>query len=206
MLEIIPPGALRLGVTKDWRVPKDPTTKLDTNSEEWRALRQKVLERDNFKCRYCEFRARNYQIVHHLNGVPDDHGMENLITTCQACNALVHCGFAGAKGWLQLIRTTVSQAALVAMCRDEARQRAYGILKEASPMTMLELAGYERIAILGSQAVVVNDTKGGWMAFQAVSKYAEILMVGSNAVPDWGKDLKALFTPKFDRWQLEFEF
>lgn len=186
MAKIVQPGNLRLGVTNDWRSKRADQTKLDTNSKEWRDLRQKVLDRDNYKCQYCGFRARNYQIVHHLSGVPDDHRMENLTTTCAACNCIVHCGFASAKGWITLIKTPMSQEAIVTMCREAARQAAYG-LKETSPTAMLELAGYAKPRLL-------------------LSSYANALLETDNAVPVGCEDLKGLFTSKFDRWQLEFEF
>jgi hypothetical protein len=204
MPEIVQPGALRLGVTNDWRSKRTDQTKLDTNSPEWRALRQKVLDRDNYKCQYCGFRARAYQIVHHLDGTPDNHAMENLTTTCQACNCIVHCGFASAKGWLTLIKTTMSQAAIVMMCRDVARQAVYG-LKEGSAMAMLELAGYERVMVVGNQ-VHPFALRHEWEGQRSVATYANFLLTTDNAMPEWGKDLKGLFTAKFDRWQTEFEF
>lgn len=204
MPEAVLPGALRLGVTNDWRTKRPDQAKLDTNSPEWRELRQKVLDRDNYKCQYCGFRARAYQIVHHLNGVPDDHRMENLTTTCQACNCIVHCGFASAKGWLTLIKTPMSQTAIVTMCRDAARQATYG-LRDVAPMAMLELAGHEEVAILNGQ-VLSKPKLGGWLVERSLASYANVLLDSGNVAPDWGKDLKGLFRAKFDRWQIEFEF
>lgn len=206
MAEIVQPGNLRLGVTNDWRSKREDKTKLDTNSPEWRALREKVLIRDNYKCQYCGFRARAYQIVHHLDGTPDNHDMSNLTTTCQACNCIVHCGFASIKGWLTLIRTPMSQASIVTMCRDAQRQSVYG-LKDVSPTAMLELAGYERIVVMNGHPIPLEGRgRHQWLGSRSVASYADFLTTTDNVVPEWAKDLKGLFQPSFDRWQLEFEF
>ena len=35
--------------------------------DEWKALRQRILARDNFTCAYCGYRSDKYQIVDHID-------------------------------------------------------------------------------------------------------------------------------------------
>lgn len=51
-----------------------------------RQIRQKILLRDDFTCRYCGFKAEKYQIVHHIDGNPADNRESNLQTVCPMCN------------------------------------------------------------------------------------------------------------------------
>lgn len=59
------------------------------NQPEWRKLRWKILLRDDFTCQYCGFKAEKYQIVHHIDGNPDNNREDNLETICPMCN-LIH--------------------------------------------------------------------------------------------------------------------
>jgi len=72
-----------------WRTAKD-AEKLD--HEEWKGLRQKILQRDNYTCRYCGFRAEKFQIVHHIDGNHANDNEENLETICPMCNLIHHAG------------------------------------------------------------------------------------------------------------------
>lgn len=62
------------------------------SKEEWRALRYKILVRDNFVCQYCGFRAEKWQIVHHIDGNPNNNDESNLETICPMCNLIHHSG------------------------------------------------------------------------------------------------------------------
>ena len=60
--------------------------------EEWKALRQKILARDNFTCAYCGYRSDKYQIVDHIDGDPENNSDSNFQIVCQMCNLVKHSG------------------------------------------------------------------------------------------------------------------
>ncbi len=60
--------------------------------EEWKALRQKILTRDNFTCAYCGYRSDKYQIVDHIDGDPENNSDANFQIVCQMCNLVKHSG------------------------------------------------------------------------------------------------------------------
>jgi hypothetical protein len=60
--------------------------------DDWKALRQKVMEREDFTCQYCGYRAEKYQIAHHMDEDPENDSMENLSVICQMCNVVIHAG------------------------------------------------------------------------------------------------------------------
>lgn len=60
--------------------------------EEWKALRQIILTRDNFTCAYCGYRSEKYQIVDHIDGDPENNADENFQIVCQMCNLIKHSG------------------------------------------------------------------------------------------------------------------
>lgn len=60
--------------------------------EEWKKLRLKILRRDNYTCQYCGFRTEKWQLVHHLNGNPNNNEDNNLETICPMCNLINHSG------------------------------------------------------------------------------------------------------------------
>ncbi|MFH1750773.1 MAG: HNH endonuclease [Candidatus Micrarchaeota archaeon] len=72
-----------------WRT-KSQSKWLD--GEEWKRLRQKILERDDFTCAYCGYRSEKYQIVDHIDGDPENQGDGNLQIICQMCNLIKHSG------------------------------------------------------------------------------------------------------------------
>lgn len=75
----------------NWR-----TKTLEEHSQEykdqWRKLRSTILERDNYLCQYCGFRAEKWQIVHHIDGNPSNNSDCNLETICPMCNLVHHAG------------------------------------------------------------------------------------------------------------------
>lgn len=73
----------------------DPTS--DEANTEFKKIRKKILERDNYTCRYCGFRSDKYQEVHHLDDNHSNNSESNLITTCSLCHACFHIGLAGIK-------------------------------------------------------------------------------------------------------------
>ncbi len=48
-------------------------------------IRQKVFERDDNTCHFCEFKSLKYQEVHFLNMNPADTRIDNLVTACIFC-------------------------------------------------------------------------------------------------------------------------
>lgn len=60
--------------------------------DEWKALRSRILKRDNFVCQYCGFKADKWQIVHHIDGNPNNNDENNLETICPMCNLIHHAG------------------------------------------------------------------------------------------------------------------
>ncbi|MBM3911024.1 MAG: HNH endonuclease [Thaumarchaeota archaeon] len=64
--------------------------KLD--KQEWQKIRKQILERDNYTCQYCGYYSEKYQIVHHIDGNPENNSNENLVIICQMCNLVEHSG------------------------------------------------------------------------------------------------------------------
>jgi len=72
-----------------WRTAKDAE---ELTQEEWKELRRRILQRDNYTCRYCGFRAEKFQIVHHMDGNHANNDEDNLETVCPMCNLVHHAG------------------------------------------------------------------------------------------------------------------
>ncbi|USO03918.1 MAG: HNH endonuclease [Rhodospirillales bacterium] len=49
-------------------------------------LRQKILKRDSYTCRFCGFTSQKYQDIHFLDGNPSNIRLENLATACIFCH------------------------------------------------------------------------------------------------------------------------
>lgn len=58
---------------------------------QWNKIRKVVLERDNWTCAGCGHVAKKYMHVHHI-GDSEDNSVDNLITLCVACHAILHIG------------------------------------------------------------------------------------------------------------------
>src|SRR5437899_12670774 len=72
-----------------WR---PPGSRVKAIGDEWRDLRRKVMDREDFTCQYCGHRAEKYQIAHHMDEDPENNSMENLSVICQMCNVIMHAG------------------------------------------------------------------------------------------------------------------
>lgn len=104
------------------------------------ATRESVFDRDESRCQYCGFVAHKWQEVHHLNGDHSDSTPVNLVTVCNLCHQVHHCGQAGARqaGFVavipELTQTEVNHIArahfvirtMVSHCADAAERRAQG--------------------------------------------------------------------------------
>lgn len=55
------------------------------SAADWPRLRNRVLARDNFTCRYCGFRAEKFQRVHFKSGEQGEATLANLATACIFC-------------------------------------------------------------------------------------------------------------------------
>ena len=66
--------------------------KEEISKEEWKKLRLKILKQDDYTCKYCGFRAEKWQIVHHIDGNPNNNDESNLETICPMCNLIHHAG------------------------------------------------------------------------------------------------------------------
>lgn len=62
------------------------------SSLEWRGLRKKVYERDNWTCKDCGVKCRETIQCHHVVPYREsmDDSMENLITLCRKCHCRRH--------------------------------------------------------------------------------------------------------------------
>ena len=71
-----------------WTGEKNPQYK---HGHEWKTLRKKILIRDNYICRECEYREPEIMQVDHIQPkalYPDlQHSPENLETLCPNCHA-----------------------------------------------------------------------------------------------------------------------
>ncbi len=86
--------------TKDFRGDKPHPEK---SNIEFSQIRPVILERDNYTCRYCDFRSKKYQHIHHIDDDHENNNEDNLVTTCPLCHMSQHIGYAGIKGMGTLI-------------------------------------------------------------------------------------------------------
>jgi hypothetical protein len=113
--------------------------------EEWRAVRQRILRRDNYKCAYCGYRAEKFQVVDHIDGDPENNSDDNFQVICQMCNCVKHSGQGCVlKGIVELYRYSwFSQNSLIILTRflrdlgksDEEIKKLLG-LEEQVPFEM----------------------------------------------------------------------
>lgn len=105
---------LILSVKKSKYRMDDPTK--DHADREYLAKKTKILERDNYTCRYCGFKAKKFQEIHHLDNNHQNNEDSNLITACCLCHMVNHVGFAGIRQSAKLIyidpKYNISQAQL----------------------------------------------------------------------------------------------
>ncbi|GAK34399.1 hypothetical protein AQ1_02297 [alpha proteobacterium Q-1] len=83
---------------------------------EWNRIRRTVLERDDYTCSTCEHRAIKNMHVHHL-AHSDDNAIDNLITICVACHAVLHFGRSITLGVIEIWNCPLPQAEIVQQTR-----------------------------------------------------------------------------------------
>lgn len=113
--------------------------------EEWRAIRRRILQRDNYRCAYCGYRAEKFQVVDHIDGDPENNSDDNFQIVCQMCNCVKHAGQGCVlKGVVDLYHTSwFGQNSLIILTRflrdlgkpDEVIKKLLG-LDEQAPFEM----------------------------------------------------------------------
>jgi hypothetical protein len=126
-----------------WR---PPSSRVKPIGDDWKVLRQKVMEREDFTCQYCGYRAEKYQIAHHMDEDPENNSMENLSVICQMCNVIMHAGQGCVvQGVVDLYKeSTFSQREVIQVTRrmrfDEAKSDdeiiAFLVLRKKMPFKM----------------------------------------------------------------------
>ena len=106
MIEKLRPGVIN---SKYWNPERPP-------KKEWNKIRKTVLERDNYTCQYCSHKATKFMNIHHLDN-PEDNEINNLITCCVACHAVLHVGRSLSLGVVEVYETNISQEEIVRLPR-----------------------------------------------------------------------------------------
>lgn len=85
-----------IGVKRQkWRMDDEHAHLADQG---FQAVRESVLKRDNFSCRFCTFKATKYQEIHHFDNSHQNNDPNNLLTTCNLCHQVHHIGLCGQNG------------------------------------------------------------------------------------------------------------
>ncbi|KAI8594754.1 hypothetical protein EDD21DRAFT_449152 [Dissophora ornata] len=71
-------AVVRLSVTKTWSWHKESPRTIDTKSSLWKKMRQEVLQRDNYTCRFCGVRSAKFMVCDHIDGNPSHNDPVNL--------------------------------------------------------------------------------------------------------------------------------
>ncbi len=72
-----------------WRTVED---KKFMKRVEWKQIRKKILERDDYICQYCGVQRKTFMQINHIDGNPKYHSDENLEVICSACHKITHSG------------------------------------------------------------------------------------------------------------------
>lgn len=112
-----------------WQIPAHHGTEQDA-AESMKDARAKVLARDDYTCKFCSFKAKKWQEVHHINDDHSNMSLSNLATACSFCHQCFHLGLAGSTAggmliWLpemtQIELNHLSRALFVAMRDDKSK-------------------------------------------------------------------------------------
>lgn len=95
-----------------WRMHRGSTL-----NGEWRGIRQRILQRDDYTCRACSIRSMKYMEVHHINGDHRDNRPENLATLCPMCHAVFHVGITGMHRRGILVKSPLPQLDIIRITR-----------------------------------------------------------------------------------------
>jgi len=86
------------------------------DKREWAKVRQEMLERDDFTCRFCGHRAEKYMAAHHVTD-SGDNSLKSMVTCCVACHAVNHIGRNLALGIIEIWESPASQVEIVRVTR-----------------------------------------------------------------------------------------
>ncbi len=84
-------------------------------------IRKQVLARDDFTCASCNHRATKWMHIHHIADEENEE-LDNLVTICPACHAVMHFGRSMQFGSLQIWKSSVLQIEIVRRTRDGIRR------------------------------------------------------------------------------------
>lgn len=121
-------------------------------------LRPEILERDDYTCQCCGFKAKKWQEVHHIDNDHSNNKLSNLVTVCALCHMVFHIGLAGERESGRFIyippKYGVTQAKLNNMVRALWVHEASSRSKMDSPASAIigRLTQYKIVAnsLLGS--------------------------------------------------------
>lgn len=82
-----------------WRTEEDTAFR---HSSAWKQIRLRILNRDDYTCAYCGYRAEKYQHVHHIDGNPKNNDDTNLEVICPDCHKVMHSGL-----WCSVKKTMI---------------------------------------------------------------------------------------------------
>lgn len=151
---------LTLNIKRDiWRV-NDPN--FGNADQEFEQVRRRVLERDDFSCRFCTFRSPKWQEVHHFNDDHSDNRLENLVTTCQYCHMCQHIGLWGSKREAILIwLPELTQVELNHHVRSIQVARTWAGLRQSEAESAVATQQHKAAA---QSAKMIGDAAAGYFA------------------------------------------
>ncbi len=110
------------------------------SSASWKRTRLRILERDGYRCVYCDHEAERGLEVNHISGNSRDDRDENLETVCALCHRVLHAGRSAAVygSLLLFAQAAVDQNTIQRLCWHFRQGPAR--LPDRPLMTLLGLA------------------------------------------------------------------
>lgn len=99
---------LELHITRTWY-----NREHNTQSKEWKVLRNAAQQKHNNTCRFCGIKLSKYLICDHIDGNASNNNMDNLGINCPGCDRIRHCGFYGGRGDIILMISKMQQIDIV---------------------------------------------------------------------------------------------
>lgn len=174
---------------KLWRRDDDHAHLLDAKCAD---IREAVLKRDNYSCRFCNFKSSRHQEVHHFD---DDHGNnapDNLLTCCNLCHQVHHIGMCAMRnaGFLAVIpeitQTEVNHIARAFFVSELIADQATKD-KLTSLYAILQSRGHDTL-----KKIFVSDDASSTLDLSSAYTWADAL---SNAPDELYNNRLALLAP-----------